>query len=176
VPQLIPEPVRDTRRSNDPLDGDFLEQIAKCSKRTRDSRLTRINHALQVAVPQLQDLELMSDERSVPHLQGRYMQWRPNTGRQTEEHFSDGTLRLLGLLWAFLAGSAPLLHEEPELSLHAGVVRLIPSMIVKAGGRGGRQILVTTHSEEQLSGQGIATEEVLILTPRKDGTEAGLGC
>ncbi|MFN9910666.1 MAG: AAA family ATPase, partial [bacterium] len=97
-------------------------------------------------------------------------------GRQTEEHFSDGTLRLLGLLWAFLTGSAPLLHEEPELSLHAGVVRLISSMMVKARGRGGRQILVTTHSEELLSGQGIATEEVLILTPGKDGTEAGLGC
>jgi predicted ATPase len=172
VPQLIREPERVAQRSNDPFGGDFLEQIAHCPKRTLDSRLTRINHALRIAVPQLQKLELIRDDRGVPHLRGLYEHWRPNAGWQTEEHFSDGTLRLLGLLWAFLDGSAPLLLEEPELSLHTGVVKHIPTMMAKAGIRSGRQILITTHSEELLSDQGIAPEEVLILTPGKDGTEA----
>jgi predicted ATPase len=174
VPQLIREPERVPQRGNDPFGGDFLEQIARTSKRTRDSRLTRINHALRVAVPQFQKLELIRDERGVPHLHGLYEHWRPNGAWQTEEHFSDGTLRLLGLLWGFLDGSAPLLLEEPELSLHPAVVRHIPSMMAKAGGRQGRQVLITTHSEELLTDPGIAPEEVLLLQPGKDGTEARL--
>ena len=41
--------------------------------------------------------------------------WRPDAGWQTETQFSDGTLRLLGLLWSVLDGTGPLLLEE----LHA---------------------------------------------------------
>jgi predicted ATPase len=172
VPQLIREPERVAQRKNDPYGGDFLEQIARTPKRTLDSRLKRINDALQVAVPQLQKLELIRDERGVPHLRGLYEHWRPNGAWQTEEHFSDGTLRLLGLLWAFLDGSAPLLLEEPELSLHSAVVKHIPAMMATAGRRNGRQILITTHSYDLLSDQGIAPEETLELRPSENGTEA----
>jgi predicted ATPase len=172
VPQLIREPERVAQRQNDPYGGDFLEQIARTPKRTLDSRLKRINGALQVAVPQLQKLELIRDERGVPHLRGLYEHWRPNGAWQTEEHFSDGTLRLLGLLWAFLDGSAPLLLEEPELSLHSAVVKHIPAMMATAGRRNGRQILITTHSCDLLSDQGIAPVETLELRPSKDGTDA----
>lgn len=172
VPQLIREPERVAHRQDDPYGGDFLEQIAQTPKRTLDSRLKRINDALQVAVPQLQKLELVRDERGIPHLRGLYEHWRPNAGWQTEEHFSDGTLRLLGLLWAFLDGSAPLLLEEPELSLHSAIVKHIPSMMATAGRRNGRQIFITTHSYDLLSDQGIAPEETLELMPSKDGTEA----
>lgn len=172
VPQLIREPERVAHREDDPFGSDFLEQIARTPKRTLDSRLTKINRALQVAVPQLQKLELIRDDRGIPHLRGLYEHWRPNAGWQSEEHFSDGTLRLLGLLWAFLDGSAPLLLEEPELSLHPAVVKHIPSMMVTAGRRNGRQVLITTHSAELLGDQGIAPEEVLVLAPSKDGTAA----
>jgi hypothetical protein len=47
-------------------------------------------------------------------------------------------------------------------------------MMAKAGGRQGRQVLITTHSEELLTDPGIAPEEVLLLQPGKDGTEARL--
>lgn len=172
VPQLIREPERVRQSQDDPYGGDFLEQIARTPKRTLESRLLRINRALKAAVPQLQKLELFRDERGIPHLRGLYEHWRPNGAWQTEEHFSDGTLRLLGLLWAFLDGSAPLLLEEPELSLHSAVVKHIPSMLAMAGRRDGRQILITTHSWELLSDQGIAPEETLVLRPSKDGTQA----
>lgn len=172
VPQLIREPERVAHREDDPFGSDFLEQIARTPKRTLDARLAKINRALQVAVPQLQKLELIRDDRGIPHLRGLYEHWRPNAGWQSEEHFSDGTLRLLGLLWAILDGSAPLLLEEPELSLHPGVVKHIPSMMITAGRRNGRQVLITTHSAELLGDQGIAPEEVLVLAPSKDGTAA----
>ena len=173
VPQLVREPERSVGRERDPFGGDFLEQLAKTQRtqrRTFDSRLRRIQDALRVAVPQLKELVLDRDERGVPHLKGLYEHWRPNAGWQTEDQLSDGTLRLLGLLWVFLDGNAPLLLEEPELSLHAAVVRYIPQMMARLGRKTGRQIFVSTHSAELLSDEGIAPEEVLMLEPSKEGT------
>ena len=170
VPQLIRESDRIVSQYQDPYGSDFLEQIARTQKRTLESRLRRINVALQVAVPQLRELKLERDERGVPHLKGRYAHWRPNAGWQTEEHFSDGTLRLLGLLWVFLEGGAPLLLEEPELSLHPGVIRHIPAMMARAGRKSTRQVFVSTHSADLLSDEGIAPEEVALLIPSKNGT------
>ncbi len=174
---LVPQLIRDAdRRSkpDDPFGTDFLERVATVSAKTRESRLRRINVALRLAVPQLAELKLERDVRGVPHLRGRYEHWRPNAGWQSEEQFSDGTLRLLGLLWALLDGSAPLLLEEPELSLHAAIVRQIPRMMNQAGGRNRRQIFVSTHSGELLSDSSIAPEEVVILKPSAQGTTASL--
>ena len=95
-----------------------------------------------MAVPQLKDLELSRDERGVPHLRGLYEHWRANAGWQTEDQFSDGTLRLMGLLWVLLDGTEPLLLEEPELSLHPEVVRFIPAIMARLGRKAGRQVLV----------------------------------
>lgn len=171
IPQLIRDP-RPSEGRRDPFGSDFLEQLARTPKGTREARLRKINQALQVAVPQLEKLELERDDLGVPHLKGLYKHWRPKAGWQTEEHFSDGTLRLLGLLWAFLDGESPLLLEEPELSLHAGVVRHIPSMMARAGGRKPRQVLISTHSHELLSDPGIGAEELILLEPTPNGTEA----
>lgn len=174
VPQLIRDSDRAVLRSHDPFGSDFLEQIAKTPSRTLDSRLKRINAALRVAVPQLEELALERDERGVPHLKGLYKHWRPRAGWQSEEHFSDGTLRLLGLLWAFLDGAAPLLLEEPELSLHAAVVRYIPAMMASAGRKTQRQVLLSTHSADLLTDESIAPEEVILLFPSEDGTRVEL--
>lgn len=174
VPQLVREPERSVGRSRDPFGGDFLEQLARTPKKTLESRLRRISEALRVAVPQLAKLELDRDERGVPHLKGLYEHWRPKAGWQTEDQFSDGTLRLLGLLWVLLDGNAPLLLEEPELSLHPEVVRYIPSMMARLGRKAGRQILVSTHSETLLSDPGISPEEVLLLEPSWEDTKVRL--
>src|SRR6266498_1666362 len=111
VPQLIREPDRSAGRRNDPYGGDFLEQVARTVEKTLKGRLRRIQDALRVAVPQLKELELWRDARGAPHLRGKYEHWRPQGAWQTEEQFSDGTLRLLGLLWAILDGTGPLLLE-----------------------------------------------------------------
>ena len=170
VPQLVREPDRSVGRRNDPFGGDFLEQLARTPERTRNAWLRRIRDALRVAVPQLVELELWRDVRGTPHLRGKYEHWRPQGAWQTEEHFSDGTLRLMGLLWATLAGSGPLLLEEPELSLHPDVVRFIPQMFARTQRRTGRQILVSTHSMDLLRDEGIGLDEVLLLEPGTEGT------
>jgi predicted ATPase len=96
----------------------------------------------------------LADVKGTPHLRGRYEHWRTHGAWQTEEQFSDGTLRLMGLLWAVLDGTGPLLLEEPELSLHPEVVRYIPLMFARVQSRRQRQIIISTHSAEMLQWQG----------------------
>ena len=104
VPQLIREPDRGGDRSDDPYGADFLLRMAKTRVPTRTRRLHRISQALKAAVPQLDQLDLVQDEIDHWHLQARYEHWRPQPARQTEQDFSDGTLRLVGLLWSLLEG------------------------------------------------------------------------
>jgi len=174
VPQLIRDPERSAGKKSDPFGGDFLEQIASLPKKTQESRLRRIQNALRVAVPQLQELTEYKDNRGVPHLRAKYDHWRSKGAWQTEADFSDGTLRLMGLLWALLDGNGPLILEEPELSLHAEVASHIPQMmasIQKSQRKQARQIFVSTHSSDLLRDPGIAGDEVLILRPTSEGTK-----
>ncbi|MCK9528930.1 MAG: ATP-binding protein [Syntrophales bacterium] len=170
VPQLVREPDRSVGRSDDPFGGDFLEQIAKTPEKTRNARMRRIKNALHVAVPQLQEIELERDNRGTPHLRGKFQHWRPRGAWQTEEQLSDGTLRLMGLLWAVMEGSGPLLLEEPELSLHPEIIRLLPQIFARIQRRTARQILISTHSPDLLRDDGIGLDEVLLFIPEKEGT------
>jgi len=171
VPQLVREPGHLVDQTHDPFGGDFLEQVAKTPEKARQSRLGRIKAALQVAIPQLQEIELWRDVLGMPHLRGKYEHWRAQGTWQTEGQFSDGTLRLMGILWAVMDDQGPLLLEEPELSLHPGVVRVLPQMLARAQRRTGRQVFLSTHSPDLLNDEGIGLDEVLLLTPGREGTE-----
>lgn len=107
----------------------------------------------------------------------RYTNWRTSGARQDESEFSDGTLRLIGLLWSLVEGGrkgAPILLEEPELSLHPAVVRLLPGVLARAQRGNAAQVLLTTHSPDLLADEGLAPDEVLVLTPTDDGTVGAL--
>lgn len=171
VPQLIREPDRSVGHKNDPYGGDFLEQIARTGEKTQKARLRLIREALRVAVPQLRELILEPDANGKPHLRGRYEHWRPHGAWQTEVDFSDGTLRLIGILWSALEKTGPMLFEEPEMSLHPEVVRNLPQMFARLQRRTGRQIIISTHSPELLRDEGVGIDEVLLLTPTKEGTK-----
>lgn len=176
VPQLIRDPDRSVGRSNDPFGGDFLAQVAKAPEMTRRARLRKIQEALRVAVPQLEAVELWRDDSGTLHLRGKYQHWRPQGAWQTEEQFSDGTLRLLGLLWVVMEGGGPLLLEEPELSIHPEIVRQLPALFARVRRRTGRQIIVSTHSPDLLRDEGIGLDEVLLLRPGGEGTEIRAAC
>ena len=171
VPQLVREPDRSIGRANDPHGGDFLEQVAKTSERIRNSRLKKIEKALRIAVPQLEEIALARDNRGVPHLRGKYRHWRPHGAWQGEEQFSDGTLRLMGLLWAIMERGGPLLLEEPELSLHPEIVRVLPQMLVRVQRRTARQLFLSTHSPELLLDEGIGLDETFLLFPETEGAK-----
>jgi predicted ATPase len=144
--------------------------VVKTPEKTRRSRLKKIEEAVRAAVPQMRDLIDTKDETGVPHLEATYEHWRPNAGKQREDQFSDGTIRLIGLFWSLLDGDAPLLLEEPELSLHSGIISKLPEIFFKLQRQRRRQLFVSTHSGDMLSQKSIGGEEVLVLTPDKEGT------
>ena len=121
----------------------------------------------------MSNLAFTKDAKGKPHLQALYEHWRPDAGVQMEEQFSDGTLRLLGIMWSLLEGDALLLLEEPELSLNEEIVKRIPALIwkIQRGAKHRRQVLVSTHSEALLSDKGIDPREVLRLEPGDNGTQ-----
>ena len=176
LPQLVRDPssFSPSPNKNDPYGRDLISQIWNTSPKKRDARLKHINDALAKAVPQLTNLSIIRDEATgIPHLSVRYEHWRPNAGYQNESAFSDGTLRLLALLWSIFDATGPLLLEEPELSLHTAIISQLPSIFAKLDRdrkKAFRQIFVTTHSEEMLSAPGIGANEILRLEPRHEGT------
>jgi predicted ATPase len=173
VPQLLryPEVFSGPGISEDPFGRSFLERITKTPEKTRKSRLTKIENALRSAVPQLKHLTDIKDEMGVPHLEAVYEHWRPQAGKQREDQFSDGTLRLIGLLWSLLESDSLLLLEEPELSLNAAIVQKLPSLMYRIQRQKKRQIILTTHSADLLEDKGIGGEEILLLTPSLEGTK-----
>lgn len=175
IPQLLKfgDRIGGNRLEDDPFGQGFLERIAKCSPKSREKRLQRINKALTAAVPQFKELRFKKDDATGrPHLEALYEHHRPNAGWQREEHFSDGTLRLLGILWSLLEGNSLLLIEEPELSLHQAVAEQIPLLInsIQRTTKQRRQIIISTHSEAMLQNKGIDPRGVIVLEMSHEGT------
>jgi len=159
---------------DDPFGQGFLTELANAQKNARQGHLNRIQKIVEIAVPQLKKITFEKDKAGNPHLKALYSHWRREAGWQQEDQFSDGTLRLIGLLWSLLNGDSLLLLEEPELSLHAGIVKrlapLINNMQRKKKRPGKRQVLISTHSPAILSEEGVDGKEVLMLQPSDEGT------
>lgn len=170
APEFIRQRHRIDATANDPYGSDFLQKVAASPEAKRHIRMRRINAALRMAIPQLDGIELDTSDRE-PRLTARFRNWRPTAPAQDELQFSDGTLRLFAFLWAVTDGTAPLLLEEPELSLHPGVVRHLVSLSSALLAGTERQVIISTHSVDVLSDEGIAPEEVLMLIPSAEGTE-----
>lgn len=175
VPQLLKhaDQLGGYRLESDPFGQAFLERIAKTSEKSRNARLSKIEAVLKVCVPNMSNLRFIRDEiTGTPHLEALYKHWRPDAGWQREDQFSDGTLRLLGIMWSLLEGDSLLLLEEPELSLNEDIVRQIHQLIwrIQRQAKYRRQVFVTTHSEALLQYKGIDPREVIRLEPTQDGT------
>ena len=176
---VVPPMVRESASSSysgdkeDYYGRNFLKRLALLNDNTRRSYFRKINEFLKLAVPQLEELSFVKDEIGVPHLEARYVHWRTRGSKQQEMQFSDGTLRLIGFLFALIDSNGVLLLEEPEINLHPGIVAQFPEFIAKIQRvkKGGRQVFITTHSYDILSNEGIAPEEVLLLTNSPEGTE-----
>lgn len=174
VPQLLKFSDQLSLRhlESDPFGQGFLEEIAGTQKRTRDFRLGAIEDTLLKVIPNLEQLRFVKDEATGrPHLEMLCNHWRPKAGWQREDQFSDGTLRLIAMLWTLLSSNRMILMEEPELSLHKAVVEQIPGLLHKTRQRrkrSGGQILVSTHSEVILASKSI-DGNFLMLRPGEGG-------
>ncbi len=172
VPQLIrfADSIQGKVIEDDPFGQAFLERVASVHPSTRRARLKRIERTLKIAVPQFEKLEFIRDNRGRPHLQEHYSHWCSNEEAQHEDQFSDGVLRLIGLLWSLFESDSIVLLEEPELSLNIGIVSQLAPSISRLQKSQGSQVLVSTQSDVLLIEPGIDGREVLLLTPEKEGT------
>ena len=177
VPQLLKHSDEISGRiiENDPFGQGLLQRIARTPEKTRNSRLRRIQQALAVAVPQFSELYFEQDQATgAPHLKANFKHWRVHGSWQREDQFSDGTLRLIGFLWALQEGDGLLLLEEPELSLNDAITEHIPLIIERVlrqrkKGAFLRQVLSTTHSETLIAAV-TDPQSILLLEPGDNGT------
>jgi predicted ATPase len=174
---LFPQSAREeTRRSGGALGGQpadesvraFLEEVMAAPARARAARIARIETALKLVLPQLESLSLARLNEGRLRLETIFQHWRTREGL-SQDHFSDGTLRLISILWSLLENESLLLLEEPELSLHPSVVRHLPGLIYRLKRRRHGQVILTTHSQELLSDRGIDGREVLLCLPSREG-------
>lgn len=175
---VIPQFVRDadsvmlSSGMEDYFGRNFMERLSLLNTATRNKYLKIINEVLLTAVPQLENLSFVKDEKGVPHIEAKYNHWRAKGSKQNEKMFSDGTIRLIGFLFAMLDGSGIILLEEPETNLHTAIIEAIPEFIAKVQRNKKRQVIITTHSYEILSNPGIRADELVILRPTSEGTVA----
>ncbi len=172
---LVPQLIRYSRAfsgpgiEQDPFGQHFIERVAKTREKIRQIRLKKIEAVLQTTIPQLKYLKEKKDERGIPHLEISCHHWRLPAEIQEEDQFSDGMLRLIGILWAVADSRKLLLLEEPEMSLHDVVLDKLPSLIHRLKKRQS-QVFISTHSQALLADKGIGGEEILMLLPGKEGT------
>lgn len=170
---IVPQIVRDRRRAidkgDDPFGGDLLRRMSEMPQRSQKPRIERVAAALKIAVPQFEDLELFKDDDVAPHLKAKFKHWRGQLANQTEDSFSDGTLRLIGLLWSIAEGGGPLLLEEPELSLNDAIVAEIPTIFREMQKISRRQVIATTHAAALLDA-GLGLNEVHLITVDQNGS------
>jgi predicted ATPase len=181
VPQLIREPGNsgpDWVIGSDPLGRDFLQRIRETTPKKRNARLRQISSVLSKVVPSFKKLEFEeSDAHGRPHLVAGFKHWRGPLAQQQESEFSDGTLRLIAMLWLLQEDGGPLLLDEPEWSLHTAILKQLAGMLSRATSQAGedRQVIVATHSEQLLYDTGIGSEELLLILPANEGSEVKVG-
>ena len=173
VPHVVKFPERAPADGAAEMGAHLLKRVARASPKQRNAQLKRVNKALQVALPQFQDLQFEQDPSDgTPHLKVRYANWRPKGSWQREDQFSDGTLRLLGLLWELAQPGDVLLLEEPELSLHSALVQQLPRVLSRVTRN--KQVIFSSHSQELVSDKGVDPSEVVLLRPSGNGTEVSV--
>lgn len=177
VPQMLRfgQEMRAEQLPDDPFGQGFLELVMRTNRRTREARLRRIQESLHTIIPQFTELRTVTDEASGrPHLEAKFEHWRSRGAWQREHELSDGTLRLIALMWTAQEPGGPLLLEEPELSLHDTVIRSLAGAFAKVSRGAGRQVFVTTHSPTLLNDDAISLGEVVLLKWGENGTSASL--
>lgn len=152
--------------------GSLAEVVLATPPEVRDQRLKWVVKSLRTVIPHFDDLQIGIDEPiGTPYLQARFDHWQDSDAWQSDSDLSDGTLRLIALLWATQADHAgPLLIEEPETSLHDGAVRVLAGVFAGVAMRRRRQVFVTTQAPTLLSDDAISLREIALLQYTDDGT------
>ena len=151
---IYPNEIRQPREPliDYPLDwqGKNIASVIKMMQRDSKQSLIYIKNALTDIIPYIKDIE-------VKHIAGYltlkfYHKYNDKDIVFEASQESDGTLRILGLLVALFQEPSPslLAIEEPELTVHPGILPFLGDLIKEAAAKRS-QVIITTHSPDLIT-------------------------
>lgn len=178
IPQFIKinDQISGELMDGDPFGRGFISWMNSEEAKIKASRIRKIEKSLKSAMPQLENLNLVSDKLTgKPHLEVKLKNQRCHGAVQREDQISDGTIRLVAMLWICYGISGhSVIIEEPELSLSDGVIKDLSWFFEKSLRESEEegQIFVSTHNASLLSNTGIDPDGVIVVKPSNEASKA----
>ena len=177
---IHPNPKKMLERADryDPDQGTgFFQHAGRFSDQQLNAALNRIRPIMAAAVPEVPNLSYL---RMGLGTEVVFYNDTPDPGARgvySHEQFSEGTLRLLGML--FDLATLPLttsivLIEEPETFLQASIVRSMSSFLAEVAMNHDVQMVISTHSPELIDSEVVLPNEVLVLRSQNGETTGEL--
>ena len=155
----------------------FFQHAGRFSDRKLDFVVKRIRPIMAAAVPEVPNLSYQRMGLGTEVVFYSDTPVRGANGVYSHEQFSEGTLRLLGML--FDLATLPLttsivLIEEPETFLQASIVRSMSSFLAEVAMNHDVQMVISTHSPELIDSEVVLPNEVLVLRSQNGETTGEL--
>jgi len=153
----------------------FFQYAGRFSDQQLNAALDRIRPIMAAVVPEVPNLSYL---RMGLGTEVVFYSDTPEHGARgvySHEQFSEGTLRLLGMLFGLATlprTTSIVLIEEPEAFLQASVVRSMSSFLAEVAMTHDVQMVISTHSPELIDSELVLPSQVLVLRP-EDGETIG---
>ena len=177
---IHPNPKKMLERSDryDPDHGTgFFQHVGRFSDQQLDAVVDRIRPIMASVVPEVPNLSYQRMGLGTEVVFYSDTPVRGASGVYSHEQFSEGTLRLLGMLFNLATlprDTSVVLIEEPETFLQASVVRSLPSLLAEVAMNRDVQMVISTHSPELIDSELVLPSQVLMLRSENGETTGEL--
>ena len=155
----------------------FFQYAGRFSDQQLNAALDRIRPIMAAAVPEVPNLSYLRMGLGTEVVFYSDTPERGARGVYSHERFSEGTLRLLGMLFDLATlprTTSIVLIEEPETFLQASVVRSMSSFLAEVAMTHDVQMVISTHSPELIDSELVLPSQVLMLHSESDATTGEL--
>ena len=155
----------------------FFQHAGRFPDQQLDAIVDRIRPIMAAVVPEIPNLSYQRMGLGTELVFYSDTPVRGASGVYSHEQFSEGTLRLLGLLFDLATlprDTSVVLIEEPETFLQASVVRSLPLLLAEVAMNRDVQMVISTHSPELIDSELVLPSQVLMLRSENDATTGEL--
>ena len=155
----------------------FFQHAGRFSDQQLDAVVDRICPIMAAVVPEIPNLSYQRMGLGTELVFYSDAPVRGASGVYSHEQFSEGTLRLLGLLFDLATlprDTSVVLIDEPETFLQASVVRSLPSLLAEVAMNRDVQMVISTHSPELIDSELVLPSQVLMLRSENGETTGEL--
>ncbi len=167
---FVPDAMRRPSLPGQTVLGDQGENLSSVLQAICEDK--EMNESLRLWITQLTPMDVV-DFDFVPDSQGKILvHLKEADGRKVSAiSASDGTLRFLGILAAFLGPKPARFYflEEVDTGIHPARLFLLMNLLEQRSGKGGLQIFTTTHSPQMLRLLGLEGLDFASLAYRVEG-------